>query len=376
MKKTFFLVFFSALITDCTLVSALGLSRRTLSKDYQLKSAADKKEELFDKVRDEKGKTGKYPSTIPLLVWSVTPKNKDYVIDHAYDERHKKLPGPRLSSKKIHSVGNVALVNYESVGDHTYTGIFKGTEHALIRLSLAIEVKDEHSTAPGFALKFFRDGMKSANLMAMYSINGQRDKHDGQVIDNEDVGNFFANEFSNHIPDHNPKSPRNTPVKILSGEFAKVSSPPTMVGLSDVGKYTVDGKEELDLNFPCALFFKPNPMLTAKFNGTSPLTPLNDYLSTINPGTMLYEVLAIESPTAEKVLIGKVTTKSELISSEYGDKELFFQHQDINEDFVLRPEWNNTNVRKNFCPFSKDGVRTPDAPKKGIFDRILGKIRG
>ena len=159
--------------------------------------------------------------------------------------------------------------------------------------------------------------------------------------------------------------------------ISKVFSPPTMVGVSDIAKYSVGGKEESDFNFPCALFFKPNSVLTAKFKGISPLTPLNDYMSKVTPGTMLYEVWAKESPrTAEKVLIGKVTTKSELISSEYGDKELFFQHQDINEDFVLRPEWNNTNVRKNFCPFSKDGVRTPDAPKKGIFDRILGKIRG
>ena len=39
----------------------------------------------------------------------------------------------------------------------------------------------------------------------MYTINNVQFDH--QIIDNEDVvGNFLANEFSNHIPDANPKA--------------------------------------------------------------------------------------------------------------------------------------------------------------------------
>jgi hypothetical protein len=125
-----------------------------------------------------------------------------------------------------------------------------------------------------------------------------------------------------------------------------------MVGISDIGKYTPDGKEETNLNFPCALYLKPNPELTARFKGTPTLTPIDDYLSTIVPGTTLYEVWGMSSPSAEKVLIGKLTTTSELISSLYGDKELFFQHQNINEDFKLRPEWKKVNTNKNYCPFT------------------------
>ena len=106
------------------------------------------------------------------------------------------------------------------------------------------------------------------------------------------------------------------------------------------------------MNFPCALYLKPNPELTAQFKGTPALTPIDKYLSTIDPGTTLYEVWAMSSPSAEKVFIGKLTTTSELISSKYGDKELFFQHQDINEDFKLRPEWNNVNTNEKYCPFT------------------------
>ena len=43
-------------------------------------------------------------------------------------------------------------------------------------------------TAPGIGLKFLRDGVDSANMMAMFSVEGQ------------ESWNFFKNNFSNHIP--------------------------------------------------------------------------------------------------------------------------------------------------------------------------------
>lgn len=54
-------------------------------------------------------------------------------------------------------------------------------------MSLAGKPSDTHIT-PGIGLKFLRDGIDSANLVAMYSVAGQ------------DSWNFFANDFSNHIP--------------------------------------------------------------------------------------------------------------------------------------------------------------------------------
>ena len=57
------------------------------------------------------------------------------------------------------------------------------------RLSLALEPDTSKlNTAPGMGLKFLRDGMDSANLVAMYSVDGQ------------ESWNFFKNDFSNHIP--------------------------------------------------------------------------------------------------------------------------------------------------------------------------------
>ena len=119
--------------------------------------------------------------------------------------------------KLIHSVGVVGKVEWKSVGSHPYTGVFTGAQNCLIRLSLAskpnIEVK---KTTPGFALKFLRDGMDSANVVAMDSVDGQ------------ESWNFFLRNFSNHIP---------TPsmaIAPLAVKFATATKNIGQVGLSNM----------------------------------------------------------------------------------------------------------------------------------------------
>jgi len=93
-------------------------------------------------------------------------------------------------AKVIHTVGAVGRVEWRDLGGHNYSGVFKGAQHGLVRLSLALEPDTEKlNTAPGMGLKFLRDGVDSANLVAMYSVDGQ------------DSWNFFKNDFSNHIPE-------------------------------------------------------------------------------------------------------------------------------------------------------------------------------
>ncbi len=60
-----------------------------------------------------------------------------------------------------------------------YTGIFEGASYGLLRLSSALRpdtTKKENAKGanfgPGMALKFLRDGVHSANLVAMYSVEG------------------------------------------------------------------------------------------------------------------------------------------------------------------------------------------------------------
>jgi hypothetical protein len=61
--------------------------------------------------------------------------------------------------------------------------LFKEADYGIIRLSSAGEpTKDGDSIAPTIALKFFRDGMSSANLFAQTPTNSQPGNY-----------NFFAN---------------------------------------------------------------------------------------------------------------------------------------------------------------------------------------
>ena len=97
------------------------------------------------------------------------------------------LYGYRL--KLIHTVGVIAKVKFSSNNNHSYTGIFEGADLGYARLSAAIQYDPTvQNLAPGMGLKFLRDGVDSANLVAMYSVDGQ------------DTYNFFANDFKNHIP--------------------------------------------------------------------------------------------------------------------------------------------------------------------------------
>ena len=96
--------------------------------------------------------------------------------------------------KLVHSVGVVGKVQFNTMGFHNYhdfTGIFNGAMNGLIRLSVAVKPKLDESTpfTPGFGLKFLRDGIDSANLVAMFSVDGTPGDW-----------NFFSKTFSNHIP--------------------------------------------------------------------------------------------------------------------------------------------------------------------------------
>ena len=51
--------------------------------------------------------------------------------------------------------------------------MFKGSEYGLIRHSTASPYnKDTKHITPGLGLKLLRDGVDSANLVSMYSVDG------------------------------------------------------------------------------------------------------------------------------------------------------------------------------------------------------------
>ena len=91
--------------------------------------------------------------------------------------------------KTIHSVGNVGKVQWIDLGGHPYSGIFKGGDSGYVRMSSAAPVDTKTpNMKPGMGVKFLRDGVDSANFVAMLSVDGQPSL------------NFFENDWSNHIP--------------------------------------------------------------------------------------------------------------------------------------------------------------------------------
>lgn len=89
-------------------------------------------------------------------------------------------------TKYIHSVGGHGKVSLNTVAGHPFTGIFKGANQGIVRLSSAAkpELGTSSPLGPGMGLKFLRDGIDSANLVAMYGVNGQPGEW-----------NFFEHEF-------------------------------------------------------------------------------------------------------------------------------------------------------------------------------------
>ena len=126
--------------------------------------------------------------------------------------------------KLIHTVGTVAKVEWQVKNDIGYTGIFEGAEHGYIRMSFAAQPSPNLvNTTPGIGVKFLRDGVDSANFVAMYSVDGH------------DTWNWFANSFSNHIPAAGPA------LIPLATKFATWTKYVQQVGLSDMASFAENG---------------------------------------------------------------------------------------------------------------------------------------
>jgi len=242
-------------------------------------------------------------------------------------------------AKVIHTVGAVGRVEWRDLGGHNYSGVFKGAQHGLVRLSLALEPDTEElNTAPGMGLKFLRDGVDSANLVAMYSVDGQ------------ESWNFFKNDFSNHIPEISFAKKATLGLK-----FATATRNIRQVGISDWGKYGENGVETANPSFPYRLRFHPTGNIS--FPDTY-VRPTTEDLVTIPSGSVLYQVFALDAPEklgGEEKRIADLVLTSEVVTSKWGDQHLFIRHQDMAEDLRLRPEWNKYTPQ--YSIFLKDPSR-------------------
>lgn len=94
--------------------------------------------------------------------------------------------------------------------------------------------------------------MDSANLVAMFSVEGTPGDW-----------NFFSKDFTTVIG-----SSDDLALKALSFKFSSATDWIQVVGLSDMARYQENGKEEVDLEVPFGLRFKPHADVHTLFPST------------------------------------------------------------------------------------------------------------
>jgi hypothetical protein len=129
---------------------------------------------------------------------------------------------------------------------------------------------------------------------------------------------------------------------IKLNKFQQASGCIDMVGLSDVCAHNQDGVRVENAVFPFLVDLEPTHIVN--FTGIKKTNnQLLAELASIPIGSELFHVYAYASPldklNGTKTLLGSVTTSSACYQSLFGDENMFFRHQRMEEDFSLRPDW-------------------------------------
>jgi hypothetical protein len=209
--------------------------------------------------------------------------------------------------KLIHPCGVAATTKFVAAKGTPYTGMFKGADSCIARLSLAANPSTV-AFIPGMAIKCFRDNIDSGNIIAMYQLEGQAKNY-----------NFFANSFSNAV-----KPPTSVTFKVVSKIFERASACPTHLSLKQFAEADQYGSTVSQPNFPFRLLMNPTADLQTKFSSEE--HEFRDDLLSIPAGTVLWNVVSDNGTP-----MGTIETTGPFVASRYVDETLYFRH-DRGED--------------------------------------------
>jgi len=124
----------------------------------------------------------------------------------------------------------------------------------------------------------------------------------------------------------------------------------SMMGVSDFGTFDGDGNLYTDVKTPWALCFKPSSKLRAEFEGFPPFKHSSELLQFIQPGELMYELVAITDAQAlmytdeERfmkyvVKVGDIYLQQPFQKCEYCDSTYWARHTRMEEDLALNPRW-------------------------------------
>ena len=151
---------------------------------YETRSAEEKHAVVMRKISESSGSSGSFLSL--LFQTQIILDSGIYSFTSTADV----FPAPPSRIKYVHAVGVVAPIKWIATpAASKYSGIFKqGSNYGIMRLSSGARVTDDENVTPGVAIKLFRDGIPSANILAI----------DGVAPQSCSETNFFLRNFSNH----------------------------------------------------------------------------------------------------------------------------------------------------------------------------------
>ncbi len=275
-----------------------------LPADYQSLSAQEKQDLLWNEL----GKSHEVEPLPPFTGNSfneVLTKLKGlFNLGPSFDHSSDELPEGRV--KVIHANGSVAKISFVPAPNHPFTGIYQTGGIGLARLSLATPPADDNYI-PGMAIKFLISQHPSINLQVMNLLEGQKENW-----------NYFAKDFSNQIP-----HPTTWTFSAIEKIFAWTRSPANNLPLWHIAAWTNEGRFSGIPVYPERIYFRPSSVVS----NLIPENSREDFRESLLkvPTGPIYEVYGVYR--GSEYHIGTLVLESTLLASNYGDKNLFFQHQ-------------------------------------------------
>ncbi|XP_055331025.1 uncharacterized protein LOC129583293 [Paramacrobiotus metropolitanus] len=295
-----------------------------LPDNFESLTAAKKLDLVWNNVQKGVYSMNSLPQMDPSSTLQLPKVFDPEYLKHAFlHHGEEMLPGRQ---KLIHSFGSVAKVELVITPEASlkYSGIFQSGGNGIARLSLAAPANDlpGFDYTPGMALKFYRDGQESANIIAMFSVDGQ-----GKDF------NFFAKNFSNFIP--NGKSafqlqlgPKfEAAIPLLEAGPKGCARPEDATKLPQYEQAAFDSRGGAPaintVRAPYTLKFVPNPKMA--WPG-SDHTDLRKQLAKIPENSTLYTIVSIPEKGGNEETLGSIVTKSKFVPSHYADTKMYFRH--------------------------------------------------
>lgn len=261
------------------------------------------------------------------------------------------------------------------VENNGYTGIFEsGSDTVIMRLSEAANLYDGSTgLTPGIALKFLVDGTSSQNLMAMESF----------VASNS--WNFLGASLKNRVPQFDTSTAQGYIMdQTLRKKMTEGSQRPFGLAIGHIASILNDGTmlQRSETNSPVEIIFE-SPHAD-KISSEKQIDEAGEQVmwydqlkKTLKSGDVIYDVLGKYepdfpwerwNPKDKKVKIGELRLKTDLMTSSWADRSLYFQHRPINADHRMWPKWWGKYSTDVFfdktIPENIFGDKTPKWPSK------------